>query len=214
MDKTPPPLRAAFFDIGNVLVRFDVARVLRRIAAEVGRNPLGIARLVWKRRLVDGVERGEITAAELFRIFKDELGFSGDYARFLDLWCDNFSLDRKAASLMRRVAGAVPVYLLSNTNRPHYEYLRARYKFPAYARGAVLSYRLGLRKPEEAIYRKALERAGAAPEEALFVDDSAANVAAARRLGIRAVLFTGADALEAELRELGLLRRTASRKAG
>ncbi len=58
---------------------------------------------------------------------------------------------------------------------------------------------LGLRKPDEAIYRLALQLTQRSPEESLFVDDRALNVECARRLGIGAIQFQNASQLEVEL---------------
>jgi putative hydrolase of the HAD superfamily len=57
----------------------------------------------------------------------------------------------------------------------------------------VLSCEVGVAKPDEGIYTVALDRAGVAPSEAIFVDDIEVNVAAARRLGLTGHLHTGRD---------------------
>lgn len=49
----------------------------------------------------------------------------------------------------------------------------------------VLSFEVGLRKPDAAIYRLALERLGVAPKRALFVDDLAEYCAGAAAIGIQ-----------------------------
>jgi putative hydrolase of the HAD superfamily len=59
----------------------------------------------------------------------------------------------------------------------------------------VVSYEVGLSKPDPAIYRLCLSRMGLSAAEALFVDDRAENVEAAARLGIRTLQFAGDDAL-------------------
>ena len=63
----------------------------------------------------------------------------------------------------------------------------------------VDSCEVGLRKPDEAIYRLAAERIGAPPERCLFLDDSAANVAAARAVGMRGIVVADVEAAIAEL---------------
>ncbi|MCH7682269.1 MAG: HAD-IA family hydrolase, partial [Gemmatimonadetes bacterium] len=54
-------------------------------------------------------------------------------------------------------------------------------------------------------YRSALRRFGLAAEEAVFVDDSAANVAAAEALGIESIQFRDAPTLRRDLESVGLL---------
>lgn len=63
----------------------------------------------------------------------------------------------------------------------------------------VVSGQVGLLKPGPEIYRLLLERNGLAAADCLFIDDSAANVAGARAVGMQAHHFTTPEALEADL---------------
>ena len=69
----------------------------------------------------------------------------------------------------------------------------------------VVSGHEGLIKPDPAIFRLFLTRAGLDATDCLFIDDSIANVAGARAVGMDAIHFTGPDALAAELADRGLL---------
>lgn len=199
-----PPVRAAFFDIGNVLLRFDARRILRRFAWAVGRHPVKVARYLWHSDIGERIERGELDGPELHAMFAKELGYRGSYAQFRVLWCDHFTLDRGSHEILKRAARRVPTYLLSNTNALHIDFIRARYAFPGLVRGAILSHELGLRKPDCAIYRAALKLSRTRPEETVFVDDLKPNVEAARALGFVAIRFRGAEDLRRRFRELGL----------
>jgi putative hydrolase of the HAD superfamily len=75
----------------------------------------------------------------------------------------------------------------------------------------VNSARIGAAKPEPAIYLAAAVAAGVPPERCLFVDDSAANVAAARALGMAGHHFTGVRGLRALVASRGSRRRAARR---
>jgi putative hydrolase of the HAD superfamily len=70
----------------------------------------------------------------------------------------------------------------------------------------VWSFELGMVKPDPAIYHHLLSKLGSAPEETLFLDDRALNVEAARALGMKALKFTTADQLRADLITAGLDR--------
>ena len=59
-------------------------------------------------------------------------------------------------------------------------------------------------KPDAAIFREAIRRAGCRPEECFFTDDKAVNIRAAVQLGIDAVQFNGAAALQDELTQRGV----------
>ena len=67
----------------------------------------------------------------------------------------------------------------------------------------VDSHQVGMRKPNLAIYRLALERLGATAERTAFLDDIASNVAAAQTAGMVGVLVEhGGEAAIAHVREL------------
>jgi putative hydrolase of the HAD superfamily len=61
------------------------------------------------------------------------------------------------------------------------------------------SCRLGLLKPDPAVYRAVLDRLGADPADVTFVDDRPANVAGAAAVGLRALHFTDPATLAADL---------------
>jgi putative hydrolase of the HAD superfamily len=64
---------------------------------------------------------------------------------------------------------------------------------------AVLSCEIGMAKPEKAIYQHCLAGLRVKPVEALFIDDQAINVQAAREEGITAIQFRSVDQLRDEL---------------
>ena len=85
-------------------------------------------------------------------------------------------------------------FLLSNTN-PYVQQWAESPAFCAYGRPlrsfmdkCYTSYEVGIMKPAEGIFRHMLTDANIRAEETLFLDDSAANVEAAARLGIHTLL--------------------------
>lgn len=58
-----------------------------------------------------------------------------------------------------------------------------------------------LLKPDPAIYLALTGRNGIPPEDCIFIDDSPANVQGARKVGMDAIHFTDAPALQAALKE-------------
>ena len=80
-----------------------------------------------------------------------------------------------------------------------------RYSFLRYFEDILVSGREGLKKPDPAIYRLLLERNGLDPQGALFIDDNARNVAAAKKMGIKTIHFTSSGDFKNALEEKGLL---------
>jgi putative hydrolase of the HAD superfamily len=66
----------------------------------------------------------------------------------------------------------------------------------------VISDRVGLRKPNPAIYELTASKIGLPPGDCLFVDDAEANLPTARELGMGTLFFTGADGEIAEIERL------------
>jgi len=102
-------------------------------------------------------------------------------------------------------AAGVPLYAITNFSGEFWRMFRPTEPLFDRFRDIVVSGDEKLIKPDPAIYALALERFGLTGPDAVFVDDNAANVAVAERVGLRALLFTGAEALRAELRAMGLL---------
>jgi len=198
------PVKAVFFDIGNVLLRFSSREVLKTIAWEVRGCPVKLAKYLWHSDIGERIERGEVGGEQLYELFQKELGYKGTRAQFRLLWCDHFTLDRGSYALLKRAAKSLPTYLLSNTNAMHIDFIRERYEFPSVVRGAILSHELGVRKPDPAIYRAALKMSGTKPEETVFVDDLKPNVESAKKLGMIAIRFKGADDLRRRFETLGI----------
>jgi epoxide hydrolase-like predicted phosphatase len=63
----------------------------------------------------------------------------------------------------------------------------------------IFSCAEGARKPEQRIYKIALDRLQAVPRETVFIDDKEENIAAAVELGIHGILFTSPEQVIKEL---------------
>ena len=200
-----PPIKAVFFDIGNVLLRFDIPAILKEISAALGRHPIAVARSLLDTKRISALERGEMSSDELYRIFREELGYRGSFPKFKTLWCDHFTLERRTAALLKKVSRWVPTYLLSNTHALHYDFIKTKYAFTKCVRGAALSHELGMRKPEPRIFKAALKMAGVRPSQAVFIDDLEPNVEAARKAGLQAIRYRGPEDLRRRLESLGVL---------
>jgi 2-haloacid dehalogenase len=116
--------------------------------------------------------------------------------------------DTVAVLAQLRAAG-VPLYALTNWSAETFALTRPRFEFLDWFDGLLVSGEERITKPDPAIFQLLLDRFGLDPETTVSVDDSPANVAAARRLGIDAIRFTGPDQLRRELAARGLLEGAA-----
>lgn len=98
-----------------------------------------------------------------------------------------------------------PLYALTNWSAESFPQALALHPRLAIFRDIVVSGREGMLKPDPRIYRLLLDRHGLTAGDCLFIDDSAANVAGARAVGMDAVRFTDPPALERDLTARGLI---------
>lgn len=198
-------IRAFFLDLGNVLVQFDHRASAQRIAAGTKLDPDALFRFFFESPLMVEHDTGRISTPQFHRALREQLGLSVGYEEFLGVWNDIFTEDREMTALTRRLLQRYPCYLVSNTNRPHFEFMRDRFPIIREFTGWVLSYEVGALKPDPAIYRRALELAGAEPDEVFYVDDRQDLVDAARSMGFQAHRYVGVEPLAQELGARGLL---------
>ena len=112
-----------------------------------------------------------------------------------------------ALGILKELAasGACLLGALNNEARATNEYRFSRFGLRNYFDVALSSCYVGLRKPEPAMYARALDILGRPPERVLFIDDREENVAGAAEAGMKAIRFVGADALRRELEGIGVL---------
>ncbi|MGO4327604.1 HAD family hydrolase [Cupriavidus sp. 2TAF22] len=112
--------------------------------------------------------------------------------------------------LLRRLhAAQVPLFGLTNWSSETYPHARRMGDFLDVFRDILVSGEVGVAKPDPAIYRLMHARIGThlpgiAPQEMLFIDDNAANVAAAAALGWQTVHHVSAGETGRALRAAGL----------
>lgn len=209
MPSTP---KFIYFDLGNVLLHFDHDIACRQMAAlastpRVEITPQRVREVVFASNLNHEFEAGAITAEEFYRAFCEATQTSPDMAELAIAASDIFRANVQIKPLLGALLSArFPIGILSNTNIWHWQFITdGRYiLFPSAFDAIALSFELKAQKPDKAIYQKAAELAGYAPEEIFYVDDLADNVVGAREAGFDAVQYTTAHDLAIELRKRGL----------
>jgi epoxide hydrolase-like predicted phosphatase len=153
------------------------------------------------------LERGEITLVEVREANRAALAAAGVATPFPPAPQITFEPNEDMIDLIRDLrAQGMRTGLLTNNARE----LRALWwellPYDELFDDIVDSSDVGLRKPNPAIYRLALERLGSTAHRTAFLDDIASNVDAAERVGLRAVLVEpgGLEAI-AIVRELAAL---------
>jgi glucose-1-phosphatase len=200
-----PGIEVVFLDLGNVLVFHDDAILSRRLSQFGGAPPEVIRERLLA--LWDPFNRGTVAGDELRRAVCQASGATTlmDEETFFQVWNCHFRVHHEVMPLVEALLHRCKVALLSNCNDLHWRFVRPQLPLLERFSARVLSYELGLAKPDPEIFRAALRRVGNPPPEACaFFDDVPAFVQVARTLGIQAEVFTDAANFRAQLTRLGL----------
>jgi len=199
-------IRALLFDLGDVMVGLDFPRAYREAARLTGRPVEEIPGLIDRTGLQSIYEHGRISSREFHERFSEALGLTVSFDEFRVLWGNMFATGTLLPeSLLDQLHQNYRMLILSNTNELHFDWILGRYSIARHFDDYVLSHQVGSMKPDAAIYREAIRQAGCRAEDCFFTDDKAENIAAAIELGIDAVQFSGAAALDHQLRQRGVV---------
>ena len=181
-------IRAAIFDLGGVVIDIDLTAIPRRLAELTGVPAEAIAAI-----LLQGdygrLDSGRMDTADFHRWFVERLGRPVSLADFEDGWNALYrglvpGIDRLLPDLSRRLR----LVALTNTNDSHARRWRPMYApILSHFERLFLSCEIGVCKPAPAAFQHVLDYLQLPAAEVAFIDDSPANVEAARQLGLAGI---------------------------
>ncbi|MBU2577891.1 HAD family phosphatase [Patescibacteria group bacterium] len=183
------------FDVGGVIV--DTGNFPINTASFVARtiqSPILKIRAKY-RALLPKLESNKATLSKL-----DEKGA----AKILDAYRLSveklFKVNKEVLDIALKLKKKYKVGILSNIDRYLADIPMHQKIYSLFDKNlVVLSYKYGVRKPERKVYEIFLKKARVAPENCLFIDDSLDNVRAAKKLGIKAILYENPKKLKTDL---------------
>ncbi len=199
---------AIFCDVGGVVLTngWDgPARTRAMEAFQLDRNE-------FERRhhtVVTDLEEGRLGLEEYLRrtVFYERRRFTRE--QFRDFMFAQSRPYEDALAIIAALARTKQLLIatLNNESAELNRYRIERYRLRDYFDVFFSSCYVRARKPDERIYRFALDITQRDGSECLFVDDRPENIDGAKRAGISAILYRGAGQLKEELRRRGLLPR-------
>ena len=201
------PFDVILFDVGGVLLTNGWDHCERAdVLAKFGLDKAAFEARHAKAN--DAWERDLLTAREYLdaTVFYEPRNFTPD--DFLQaLFEQSVPLQDGALGILQELAASGKWMLgsLNNEAREPNDYRFQRYGLREYFDVAFSSCYVGLRKPEAAIYRRAVDVLGRPAERILFIDDRRENAAGAAAVGMKTIHFSGADTLRRDLQTLGVL---------
>ena len=190
MDKK---IKNIVFDLGGVLVDLDFKAAINGLQKAGFANVKEQLQSFDREGIFQKFELGEMTAEEFRTAIRENSTVTLTDEEIDALWnAMLLEIPREKLELILDLRGKYMVYLLSNTNSIHWDYVCKNafnyrgFRVKDYFEETFLSYEMHLAKPDKAIFEKVLQDANLLPEETLFIDDSEANCKAAEEVGIHA----------------------------
>lgn len=206
MSQSQQPVEAVVFDVGRVLFEWDLRHLFRKLIADAAELEWFVGTVVteqWHFQHDAGRPLADMVA--------ERTAEYPDHAELIHAYATRFgesipgpvpgSLPLVEALAARRV----PLYAITNFGAEFWPPFRASQPVFAHFRDIVVSGNEQVAKPEAEIFHRAAARFGHVPGAMLFIDDNAANIAAARELGWQVHHFVSADRLGEDLRARGLI---------
>ena len=196
---------AVVFDLGGVLLDWDPRHLYRKLISDPGQMEDFLGRICTPQWHL-AHDRGESIEPSC----RELAARHPEHADLIMAWAHRgeemiAGQHEDAIAVLAEVkAAGIPCFALSNMEAETFPLRRARYPFFGLFDGYVISGVERVVKPDRRIFEILLSRYDLRPEATVFIDDTAANVAAANELGVRAIRYSGASALRRDLRDAGL----------
>lgn len=195
-------VRSIFVDFGGVLVRTEDPGPRQRQAERLGMTSRELEKIVFESKSAHKASTGQILEDDHWQAVAEKLGVSRAEAdQIIEQFFSGDRPDLALADFLRSLRPEYRICLISNA----WSGLRAfitRQKFEDLFDAMIISAEVGLIKPDPRIYRLALAKLGAQPEESVFIDDVAINVEAARSVGMAGIVFSQSPKVMEELENI------------
>lgn len=187
MNKT---IHSIIFDIGQVLVDFNwksyieglgfSKEVTQRLKEATVLSPL------WNEQ-----DRGDYDIKDLIELHTSkDREIKEEIEVFFDKIEEIVEERPYAPKLLKELQKAgYQVLLLSNYGKYAFQIARKKFNFLSYIDGGVISYEVGVIKPDKAIYQCLIDKYHLNPEECIFIDDKPENIEAAEEIGFHGIVF-------------------------
>ncbi len=194
------------FDLGGVLIDWNpryLYRKLMKTEAEIDYFLSNICTLAWNAHQDAGRSFREATEVLQAQHPEHAEMIAAYYGRWEEMLGGAME---ESVEIFRQVKRAgLPVYALTNWSAESFVPTKKRYAFLHEFDGIVVSGEEKIAKPDARLFHILLERFKIDATRAVYIDDSAANIATAKSLGFVTIHFQSAGQMRRELVEFGVL---------
>ena len=201
-------VKAVVFDVGNVLLRWDPRNLYRKIFKSVEQMEWFLCHVCdgpWN----EAQDRGRTWADAVQERTKTFPQWTAEIRAYDERWMETLdgAIEENVNVLRALKQANVPVYAITNFSKEKFHAARAQFGFFDLFEGIVVSGEEQLIKPDPRIFRLFLDRYQLSATACMFVDDSLANVAAAKEIGMRTIHYEEGLDLAAALDRHGITMR-------
>jgi glucose-1-phosphatase len=199
-------IEAVILDIGGVIIRTADHSQRRAWEQKLSLAERESEDIVFGGEMGTRAQQGLITEAELWAWVGERLALEGDgLAAFRHGFWAGDVLDVELVEFIRRLRPTYQTAVISNATDGLRRALTEQHGIVDAFDLIVCSAEERVMKPDPAIYQVTLERLGRQPDEAVFIDDFAHNIEAARNLGMCTIHYRRGTDIPAELARLGVV---------
>ncbi|MBM3184015.1 MAG: HAD-IA family hydrolase, partial [Chlamydiae bacterium] len=190
-------LKTIFFDIGNVLVFFDLVKMQEQIAQCTGLSCAEVQQILLNEKVFFQYECGQINTQKFYDIFqkysRKKFTLNDLLRATADIFRPNTNLWPTVSHLKER---GLRLIFLSNTSECHFQHLSRIYPVFQVFDDRILSYEVGALKPDPKIFHAALSIAKCDPKECFYTDDIPEFILSAQKCGLDSEVFTTVENLK------------------
>jgi len=204
-------IKNIIFDLGNVILSIDTKLSEKEFSRYGLTDFKAMYTLASQAEIFDRMEVGQISPEEFYKEFRAITESKLSDETIKNCW-NTLILDYRpeVIVLLKKLKSRYRTFLLSNTNKIHYDYYTETLKHNFDVNGlesllekAYFSHEIGMKKPGEKVFNFVLSDAKIFPEETLFIDDNQENILTAQSLGIQTIWLRNNDLEQLEIwREL------------
>lgn len=201
--------RSVLFDLGGVLVDLDVRRTLnafqRIVRTDDASAPITAQGLLGGHdsELIDRYQTGDISTPDFIRTILSVCLPGTTEQQVRDAWFAMLlGIPEENKQLLRDIhAAGYSIYVLSNINEMHVEWVHQCCPELRPAKRLFFSNEMHLSKPDPRCYLQVISEADILPEETVYIDDLLPNIEEGRRHGFLTLHATDSS-WRNELRQL------------
>jgi len=200
-------IKAFLFDLGNVIIPFDNYIAASKIKNYTDKSVDEIYNIIFDSSIVKQFSEGKIEPVNFFNELKEiiKLNSKITYEEFESIWNSIFiKEDKKMCQLIRKFKKNYDVAIISNINKIHYEYIMKNFDIFQQIKKRILSYKVGVNKPDPEIYKEAFKVIKAEPEDTIYIDDRLDLIQESKKLGLNSIQYRGYDRLIKDLERFGI----------